>query len=281
LFITEGYADKNIPLNNSSTYFVHICINPKKYLNAGCRVIDIRFNVSEINDCNYCITVDRSKLQEIGPCSYYEKNANDSVLSEQFKKNIFDYEALYLSWATDLLPEEFNYEDINIEREKTVYWFGTIGLSNKIEINKFLNGLRKHDIKYYHNDPWTNPIDYNSVKTYVQKSILAPDIRGSANREYINGKINTGANHKFIGYIPCRIFKNISYGQLGITNSKAVNELFGGNVIYSDNEEEMVDIALPNIKNKDMIKSQMNFVQKNHTYVNRVESILKVYNKEI
>ena len=32
LFITEGYAEKNIPLVESSTYFVHICVNPQKYL---------------------------------------------------------------------------------------------------------------------------------------------------------------------------------------------------------------------------------------------------------
>jgi hypothetical protein len=32
LFISEGYADKNIPLDRSSTYFVHVCINPGKFI---------------------------------------------------------------------------------------------------------------------------------------------------------------------------------------------------------------------------------------------------------
>jgi hypothetical protein len=281
LFITEGYADKNIPLNSSSTYFVHICINPKKYLDVGCRLIDIRFNVSEINDCNYSIVTDKSKLNKIDDCSFYEKTANDSVLADKFKKGIEGYEALYLSWATDLLPEEFNYDDMLMERENKIYWFGTIGLSNNKEIKNFIKGLNKHNIEFYHNDPWSNPIEYDKVKHYVQKSIISPDIRGSANRELINGKINTGANHKLIGYIPCRIFKSISYGHLGVTNSKVVNELFQNDIIYSDNEEEMVDLALKNIKNYDLIKFQMNFVKNNHTYINRINSLLKVYNKEI
>ena len=32
VFWTEGWADKNIPLNKNSTYFVHCVPSPKKYL---------------------------------------------------------------------------------------------------------------------------------------------------------------------------------------------------------------------------------------------------------
>lgn len=281
LFITEGYADKNIPLNKTSTYFVHICVNPEKYLKEGCRVIDIRFNVDEINDCNYSIVVDKNKLTKIDSCSFYEPNANDSVLSDQFKKGIFGYEAMYLSWATDLLPSEFNFDDINVERENKIYWIGSIAESNQKEIQIFINSLKSKNIPFFHNDPWSNPISNEKVKYYTQKSLIAPDLRGSANRRMVNGKVDTGSNHKLIGYIPCRIFKNIGYGQLGITNSKAVYNLFGGNIIYSDNEAELLDLSLPHIKNTEMIKSQMEFVRDNHTFINRINSIMKVYNKEI
>jgi len=281
LFITEGYADNNIPINESSTYFVHICINPEKYICKNARLIDIRFNVSEINDCNYSIIVDKEKLHKIDSVSFYEKNADDSVLSDKYKKGIKNYEAIYLSWATDLLPHEFNYDDVNIQRDNTIYWIGSIAQSNYAEINKFIKSLKKHNIDFLHNDPWTNPLSWEAAKIYTQKSFIAPDLRGSANRDNVNGKVDTGSNHKKIGYIPCRIFKNISYGQLGITNSKAVYDLFDQNVIYSDNEEELLDMSLSKIKNLDYIKSQMKFVQDNHTYMNRVDSILKVLNKEI
>jgi hypothetical protein len=110
---------------------------------------------------------------------------------------------------------------------------------------------------------------------------MAPDLRGSAYRHNQNGKPDTGANHKLIGYIPCRIFKNISFGQLGITNSKSVYELFDGNLIYNDNEYELYFDALPHLKNYDLIKTQMSYVKDNHTYIDRVKSIIKIYNKEI
>ena len=144
-----------------------------------------------------------------------------------------------------------------------------------------MKSLQKYNVEFVHNDPWSNPLDSNAAKHYVQKSLIAPDIRGSANRRVVNEKVDTGSNHKLIGYIPCRIFKNISYGQLGITNSKAVRDLFDGNVIYSDNEEELLELSLPHIKNINLIKNQMDYVKENHTYINRVNSILKVYNKEI
>lgn len=281
LFITEGYADKNIPLNDTSVYFVHIAVNPEKYLSHGCRLIDIRFNVNEINDCNYSYVTDKTKLIKIDDCSFYDSNANDAVLSEKYKKNISGYEALYLSWATDLLPQEFNYNDVHIPRERAVYWIGSIAESNFKEIEKFKKSLNKHNIQFYHNDPWSRPLSWEAAKLSVQRSYIAPDIRGSAMRTPINGKIDTGSNHKLIGYIPCRIFKNISYGQLGITNSKAVNDLFNGKVLYSDNEEELLNISIPHLTNYDMIKEQMDYVKSNHTYLNRVGSILKVYNREI
>lgn len=279
IFITEGYADKNIPINNSSIYFVHICINPKKYISEGARLIDIRFNVSEINDCNYSFILDKQNLLKLSDSAFYNSSADDSVLSDEFKKNVKNYEALHINWATDLLPHEFNFDDIYIPRDKAIYWVGTIGISNQKEIQKFILNLNKHSIPFYHNDPWTNPISSDDAKIRVQKSFIAPDIRGSANREFINGKINTGANHKFIGYIPCRIFKNISYGQLGITNSKAVYELFDGNVLYSDNEEELLDISLSCINDYDIIKKQMEYVKSNHTYINRVNDLLKIVNR--
>jgi hypothetical protein len=110
---------------------------------------------------------------------------------------------------------------------------------------------------------------------------MAPDLRGSAFRATQNGKPDTGGNHKLIGYLPCRIFKNISFGQLGITNSKHVYDLFDGNIIYNDNEYDLYFQALPELKNYKMIQDQMLYVKENHTYVDRIKSLMKVYYKEI
>ena len=281
LFITEGYAEKNIPLVESSTYFVHICINPQKYLEKGCRLIDIRFNVNQINDCNYSYTFDKKNAIKIDEVSFYDKSADDSILSDKFKKGIGGYESLYLSWATDLLPDEFNYEDRFFSRERKIYHIGSIAENNINEIRKFSQAMQENGIEFVHKNPWTSPSTWEEVKLLTQKSYIAPDLRGSAMRSEINGKVDTGANHKLIGYVPCRIFKNISYGQIGATNSKAVKELFGEFVIYNDDEYNLFYNTNKRKDETDYILEQMNFVQKNHTYVNRVDSLMKVFNGEV
>jgi hypothetical protein len=260
---------------------VHICVNPQKYLEKGCRLIDIRFNVNQINDCNYSYEFNKKDSVKIDEVSFYINNANDSILSDKFKKGIGRYEALYLSWATDLLPEEFNYDDRFISRERKIYHVGSIAESNINEIRKFGRAMNENGIEFVHRNPWTHPATWEEVKILTQKSYIAPDLRGSAMRSEINGKVDTGANHKLIGYIPCRIFKNISYGQIGATNSKAVKDLFGDLVIYNDDEYQLFYDTVKMKDDSDYILEQMKFVQDNHTYINRVDSIMKVFNREI
>jgi hypothetical protein len=227
------------------------------------------------------MTVDFNKLIKVGPCVYYEPDSNDSCLSDKYKKNIGGYESVYLSWATNLLPNEFNFDDASIERERVVYWLGSVAESNINEINKFVTTLYKEGVKFYHNDPWKNPLDESDIKRYTQKSFMSPDLRGSAYRANINGKPDTGSNHKLIGYIPCRIFKNIAYGQLGVTNSRRVHDLFEGNIIYNDDESNIFYDAVPHLTNVKMIREQMKFVQSYHTYVNRCNDLLKIYHKSV
>jgi spore maturation protein CgeB len=78
------------------------------------------------------------------------------------------------------------------------------------------------------------------------------------------------------GYIPCRIFKNISYGQFGITNSKTVYELFGENIIYNSDTYQLFIDAKKYIQSASLedLYKQMDFVRDNHTYINRINSLL-------
>ena len=80
------------------------------------------------------------------------------------------------------------------------------------------------------------------------------------------------------GYIPCRIMKNISYGQLGGTNSKAVYDFFKGKVVYNSDPYQLFYDCQAEKDNHDLIFEQMKFVKENHTYVNRAKSLIKVVN---
>lgn len=270
LFLTEGYADNNIPIEKSSIYFVHMCKNPGKYVHAGCRLIDNRFLLDVADDWVYSYKLDRSSLERINHC-YYEKNANDKSLAQNIRNDVSGYEAFYCFWATDLFPDEIDFDSMYLDRENAVYYIGTIMDYNREAVDRFVNSLKKYNLNFIHSNPWESPKSTEECKELIQRSYIAPDIRSSTSMAaYIC------TNHKLTGYISCRIFKNISYGHLGSTNSKAICELFDGDIIYSDNEEELTDITIHNRKDFAMIKRQMQNVKNNHTYLNRAKDLLSI-----
>ena len=284
LFITEGYADDKIPIINTSIYFVHICINPEKYLGKVKRLIEIRYLVDYIKDCNYNYILDKSKCIKISNATYYEKLYNNAGLAKYNNNPILmNYECIYTCWATDLLPEEIKEENIELlnngNSEKIIYWCGSYDTNSNKELLKFVNAANEKNIKFVFNNPWNNPLSSEDVKSLAMKSIMSPDIRCSGDPNKINlGE--TGTCHKSIGYIPCRILKAISYGLLGITNSKHVYELLDKKVIYNDDEYKLFNDAFNSLNDKeslkDLIKEQMKIVRENHTYVNRIKDLLKI-----
>ena len=279
LFITEGYADGNIPVVDTSTYFVHICRNPEKYLNKVKRLIEIRYLVDNIKDCNYNYVLNKDKCEKISDATYYEKLANNGGLTKHHNNPIsMDYECIYTCWATDLLPNEIKEESIHMERDNCIYWCGSYSAGNNPELRKFVVESEKNGFPIKFNNPWQRPLPYELVQELTIKSKLSPDIRcsGDPNKIAIG---ETGTCHKSIGYIPCRILKAISYGHLGVTNSKHVYELLDKKVIYNDDETALFYDAIKECNNYDLIKEQMKIVKEKHTYINRINDLLSVLDK--
>lgn len=250
LFITEGQVDSKIPIRSDCYYILHNC-DIKKY--------------KHLLDSNHvvCIQVYTNKVKEVETAKkirpfFYEDYSNKTF---------------YMPWATDLLPHEIEYSKQRLKRilskkeKKYIAWNGTFSsnppFDNASEINPFKVLCEKNGIAFFHK------IDLNpkQVIEFIQNSYLAPTIVGSWQKQE--------------GYIPCRIFKNISYGQLGITNSKEAAELFFGKIIYSDSTEELFHKAIIYRENPD-IQNQlflMDVVQKHHTYINRIDDLLSFFNK--
>lgn len=278
LFITEGHADENIPINKSSIYYVHICINPLKYYGNVKRLIDIRFLVDSLDDYNYNYVLNKSECIEISNACYYKKLHNTNELADIWNNKLdIEYETIYMCWATDLLPPEINYDWINIERSNNIYWFASENHNTDLNINKFYNECVKNNIGFMSNNPWKNPATFEQVRDFTQKSYMSPDIRSSGKPKNI--KVGCyGVNHKLIGYIPCRLFKAISYGCLGITNSIHAYELLNKLPIYNEDEKQLFYDAQKELNNKDLIKKQMELVKTKHTYINRINDLFAVIN---
>lgn len=245
IFFTEDQVHQNIPLNNTSFYILHHCVLDK-YIQNNCRYINL---------CNY---VNKCK-------DGISHNYNDTKTVE--KINDYTYvdtknKALYQPWATDLLPHDvaIKFHKLNKNLDK-IYYIGSIWQENIKEINDFNRACienKKQIINIKNVDDETN-------RRFISESYISPDLRGEF--------------HRNIGYIPCRIFKNLSYGYVPATNSLDVRDFFGDNTLpYSDNGYDLFKINEEFINNESNLKNIewiLKEIKEKHTYLNRISSILQ------
>jgi hypothetical protein len=214
-------------------------------------------------------SLDKTTATKLGPACYFVPKTSDKVRvkNDYHDYEMNDYDKLYISWATNLLPDEFEDEDLYLERENAIYYCGTISAQGVCENYSkwmpFLKACQENGIRFIHNDPWANPLSMGDVINRTQSSILGIDIRGP--------------QHLKQGLLTCRVFKNMSYGHLGLTNSPAVYEELDGNCIYNDDTEQLFYEGMRNRENYDFIRKGMQYVKENHTYINRVNSILSIF----
>lgn len=111
-------------------------------------------------------------------------------------------------------------------------------------------------------DPWRKPISCEENRQLVKHAYLAPAIQSPWQIDH--------------NYIPCRIFKNISYGSVGITNNPGVNALFDNLLVCDRDPVRLFYKSIEKIDAFDFeeIKFLRNEVKTKHTYVNRISDIL-------
>ena len=245
LFLTEGQVDSKIPLRNDCYYILHN-VDERKYQTS---VVD-RNKVLIIQ----VYTKDCTKRgdPEIKPFFHYSKSKNQNT-----------YNVLYFPWATDLLSHEIESNIQNIETlitEERVCFVG-FGTSSLKPVEKFCS---KHDLEFMLCGGFSNNVDTETNQAYISQSLMAPAIQSEWQVQN--------------GYIPCRIFKNISYGKMGLTNSETVYRLFDRKIIYHSDTSTCMELGL-NFERNDVDKTQkiidlMNIVKEHHTYVNRITMML-------
>ncbi len=230
---------------------MHNCTDPKYH------------DLWSLNRC-ICLQVytddvlDRSTAICIEPC-IYEDITN---------------KVIYMPWATDLLPDQIQQNKVHmkklkpvkIQKSSYVFWGGSYvdgTFGNKSEIDPFIEAAKQAGLQFVHQ----TKISARAMVKYVERAYMAPTI--------------VGAWQKQQGYIPCRIFKNISYGQMGITNSYRVYELFNKKIIYDPDPVYLFHKAYKAIESWDNNQREelMDFVKDHHTYINRIYSLLTFFHK--
>jgi len=248
LFITEGQVDVEMPKRNDCYYILHnTYLSDYIPLFAENRCIALQVYT---HDCLPYVT---------------EKIAN-YIYSNKDEKMIF------MPWATDLLPDEIDrikkYRKkkkkefrTKKRKERVVNWVGTIGegfYGNYFEIAGFKKACEENNIPFnqYGNVSMQDGIDL------IKASYMSPALQGTWQCQK--------------GYIPCRIFKNISYGQWGITNNVTVHDLFKGKIIYNTDTYQLFYDAQKYINEASSheLYELMDFVRDNHTYINRIQTLI-------
>jgi hypothetical protein len=241
LFLTEGQVDSKIPLNPSSFYVLHHA-DLRKYIEMGCNYINL---------CNY------GNGCRLGESWYYPGCTVEKLTYYSY----FDREnrALYQPWGTDLMPEDFPLLPQAFNRSaRKVYYVGSITSDNAEMVESFGDSCRDHGTKFV----VKTDVSDIAARRLMLKSRIAPDIRCQ--------------HHVNVGYIPCRIFKNISYGTIPATNSAYCRDFFERALPYSNDCYGLYDANIEynmDTHNEEASRWLMNEVRTHHTYLTRATTI--------
>lgn len=252
LFLTSGSEESvGIPITSDGLYILHNC-DHEKLLNIP---VKNKIIIQVLTDP----VLSRPGVEKINEYTYYGENV------------------LYQPWATNLLPEEINYDDINIKRKNVVNYVGSVLNSGandlREELLRFSEGCFRDNIAVCVYGGYSPQSCIGRIMRFsgfisdarhielIKESLYAPQLNGPVQLE--------------MGYIPCRIFKNISYGHYGVTNSAAVNRIFNDELIYDSDPRILYEKIKSGVSYKKRVEL-MKLVKEKHTYVNRIEQILKL-----
>ncbi|TET05777.1 hypothetical protein E3J79_04540 [Candidatus Dependentiae bacterium] len=253
LFITAGNCDHGIPLREDCFYILHYCDFSKyEHLFKKGRCIDLKVYW------------------------HYFKN-KEATFIDDFTFYNLDENYICMPWATDLLPYEIDEikKQMPFVKKPYAYFIGSPHSgtnSTKKIFEEFQKACLENNIQFKITGLYStnSQISNDEHMKLIQNSLLAPALQGQLQID--------------LGYIPCRIFKNISYGQLGITNSKTVYEFFNKKIVYNPGAYQLCYDALKRLKTISLaeLHETMDFVKEKHTYLNRIDTLLSflelVYN---
>ena len=249
----QGPLDWNVPIIDSGIYFAYDKFtNVNKYLDKVKCLINYR--VAEFKKP----IPDDDRYVEIEKGVVFDTQATEP------------YNVVYISWATNLMPEEIDFDWVNKERNNEYNFVGTIHaprLNAEPLHQQFIEIVKNKGIPFNHYDPNVNPATDKDHISILQKSMFVPDFRPQEQKEN--------------WYVPCRILKAISYGCLAVSDSPYLKHFIDDSILTSENSQEIFDIGIKNQNNKELILHQMEIIKKEHTYLNRVKGIIKIIEKII
>jgi hypothetical protein len=133
---------------------------------------------------------------------------------------------LFQPWGTSVPVDKWSKP--NLSNSKLVFWVGSVwnndlDQGNKSVIAELAGALANQNRRLVHF--WRTPEILH--KRLIQLSGLRPAVCGKWQADN--------------GYIPCRAFKNLSFGALPITNNQAINVALGDSIPCHSSMQELVE----------------------------------------
>lgn len=245
LVFTEDQVDNDLPVHKNALYITHHS-SKSKYQESG---------VKRLNLCNFVLDLLKGESYNY-PGGSVERIGDVSFVDSENK-------ALYQPWATDLLPgQEIEFQPI--VRGASLPKLHYVGTTNHDGLRPRFIRLEKAAKDYGLQFRAHKGVSEQAAIDLIRASSFAFDLRGDWHLER--------------GYIPCRIWKSMSYGRAVSSNSPGLEEIFGDRVMFASDESELVNRALAVESNPaalSLIRDNQMWVASNHTFLNRAKTILE------
>jgi len=274
LFLTEHLVNKRIPCRKDCLYLTH-------YVDLGdfpgvpkSNIIILKMSQRDFTE----------EDKDWGKGIQYDELCIKSGYGEPWEYHalVDGYHCWYTYWATDIFPEQINENirqlengELGKKRTNEVHFVGHME-----EVWVFFSMICnwKHIPFHHHGASFSKDSARNRTveqnMELIQKSFIAPAFQS-----------NHQIKHR---YIPCRIFKNISYGKMGMTKTQAVVELFSKyleegelGLLYDPDDIGLVEKGMEYEKTadselaKNRLKRLMEIVRDHHTFLNRLNTFEK------
>jgi hypothetical protein len=166
---------------------------------------------------------------------------------------------LEILWATDLLPHEIEFAPHRTDTRDVVH-VGSVWGYNRSALKAFRRAVRSRGLKW----KTYKDVDQESHERLIREARFAPSIQGDWQVDH--------------GYMPCRLFKNISYSQLAVSNNPSARLILDDDLLICDRDPgALVDGMLEAEQDgriDEMVRGAQATVRSRHTYVNRINELL-------
>ncbi len=189
-----------------------------------------------------------------------DSNADSFPVFSSFQRLSSDLSCAYMPWATNLMPSEFpEFGPDGSQGDGHVTVIGQSGSIYRTKIDRFMEGAKGLSLQH------RQGVVQDEMVALIGSSSLAPALLNQWQKEH--------------GYLPCRLYKNVSYGAIPLTTSVEGARCLHGLPILSEDEVELARLGLKAV-GEDSFKSSLRWqrvrelVKARHTYLSRFEFLL-------